>query len=171
MQLWRDIELIKCQPISSPHRIFMEHSSCPQICFLSNQVHQEVRENLTCWPDNTGFMMFPHLIPIFPSQVWSRLVTAFLHVLPFSWRVWSLESAHACSLSDVMPCDRLRPRWAPRAALPTPLAPPPCPPLPLAHHWAKISLWLLSDARPRTQPLTKGAHWLTGDASPKSAWL
>lgn len=44
----------------------------------------------------------------------------------------SSESAHACSLSDVMPCDGLRPRWAPRAPVPTPQAPPY--PLPLAHH-------------------------------------
>lgn len=39
--------------------------------------------------------------------------------------------------SDVMPCDRLRPRWAPRAPpCPTPQAPPPSP-LPLSHHWAE----------------------------------
>ncbi|TDH11418.1 hypothetical protein EPR50_G00061400 [Perca flavescens] len=41
-----------------------------------------------------------------------------------SYLAWSLESAHACFLSDVMPCDRLRPRWVPRAPLLTPLAPP-----------------------------------------------
>lgn len=29
----------------------------------------------------------------------------------------------------------------------------------------------LGDARARTSPITKGAHWLTGDASPKSTWL
>ncbi|KAF1388252.1 hypothetical protein PFLUV_G00088270 [Perca fluviatilis] len=86
-----------------------------------------------------------------------------------SYLAWSLESAHACFLSDVMPCDRLRPRWVPRAPLLTPLAPPH--PLPIAHHWAKISLCHLSDARLRTQPLTKGGHWLTSDASPKSAWF
>lgn len=44
-------------------------------------------------------------------------------------------------------------------------------PSPLAHRWAKISLCRLSDARPRTQPLTKGGHWLIVDASPKSAWF
>lgn len=79
------------------------------------------------------------------------------------------ESAHVCSLADVMPCDRLRPRWAPRAPVPAPQAPPY--PLPLAHHWAKTSHCCPSDARPRTQPLIKGTHWLTGDASLKSTWF
>lgn len=41
----------------------------------------------------------------------------------------SSESAHACSLADEMPCDGLRPRWAPRAPVPAPQAPPyPLPP-------------------------------------------
>lgn len=37
----------------------------------------------------------------------------------FPRKAWSLESAHACPPSDVMPCDRLRPRWA---HVPPPLA-------------------------------------------------
>lgn len=124
----------------------------------------------------TYFLTFPCLFPIFPCSTnrfkadWRQLL---LHVLPSWCRAGGLESAHACSWSDVMSYDKLRPRWAPRAPLPTPQAPPRrrSGPLPLAHPWAKISHCRLSDARPRTQPLTKGAHWLPGDASPKSAWL
>lgn len=83
------------------------------------------------------FLCFRTWVPSSPITRRGLRQFAFLHVVPFSCRAWSSESAHACSQSDVMPCDRLRPRWAPRAPLPTPQAPPH--PLPLAHHWAKIS--------------------------------
>lgn len=72
----------------------------------------------------------------------------------FPRKAWSLESAHACPPSDVMPCDRLRPRWAPRAPSPCPRqqAPsrqPPYPPHPPAQksHFA-VSVMLGSGHNP-----------------------
>lgn len=89
----------------------------------------------------------------------------------FPRKAWSLESAHACPPSDVMPCDRLRPRWAPRAPppLPTPTSSSPSTSLSPSPPCTKISLCRFSDARLRTQHLTTGAHWPNGGASPESA--
>lgn len=82
----------------------------------------------------TNFLMFWYMIPTFSCYrpVCGRLSFAFLHVLPFTRR--ALSFVHACSEADVMPCDKLRPRWAPRAPLPTKQAPPYFPPHPLPSH-------------------------------------
>lgn len=110
-----------------------------------------------------------HFSPIFcyPSRFEACLVTAFLHVLPFSRGVRKVRMpAHwlmRCPVTgwDLVGCHV--PRCPHHRLLPIPS--------PLAHHWAKISHCCPSDARPRTQPLIKGTHWLTGDASPKSTWF
>lgn len=116
---------------------------------------------------NMGFITkcerFPHA-----DEARGGAPTAFLHVLPFPSQGVEFRK---CACLPAVWCDAL---WQAETSLGAT-----CPPLPahankllpinLSIPPTTISLCRFSDARLRTQPLTTGAHWPTGDASPESA--
>lgn len=135
-------------------RISMNHSPWFLYYFLSNM----------------GFITkcerFPHT-----DEARGASPTAFLHVLPFPSQGVEFRK---CACLPAVWCDAL---WQAETSLgatcplplPTPTSSSPSTSLSPSPPCTKISLCRFSDARLRTQPLTTGAHWPTGDASPESA--
>lgn len=145
---------IKGWLLVAPHRIFMEHSSCfIDLYFLSNigniskcELDTLVRQHSwccrtvpSCYTDR------------FEADRWLLFCTFSLSLAGRGVKV--RMPAHCLMWCPVTGWDlvgRHVPHCPRHKLLPVAL------PIPLAHHWAKISLCRLSDARPRTQPQNEG---------------
>lgn len=129
-----------------------------------------LKGNLSYQPRIELFMSCASLTISVSGETWKNLFLA--HLLPqfgdcVLCRAWTPECA--CLMLTVW-CDAL---WQTETSLGAT-----CPLCqhhkllpPLAHHWSGSHIAVPVTLGPGHSPLTKGCHWLTSDASPKSAWF